>query len=317
MAFQRTRRPSLRSGRSLRSLGSPLNAYPLGALRLSGSIAVLLAAIGSAVFAETVISHGPSPAGMALRLIATGTANAESLSGLIVEAAEKKWSHPLMPRLLDVLDAYSRDGEVAAGQVSDAFTIAEQQIESGGSKKTIAGAAHSLRTRLKSRLTLPKSPEGWFEHNPEIPLNVPITGRSQGEWPMPVFRDRIASLLEQFLPKGNRRDYVREGLRAYLSNSCESFLGGKLVSTCQEVRLFPLRYQALRLAFAGINSDGADPSIAVLYLSQGVEVLEEVCSSAELIHPAGFSRQCSILRKWLRTPPSAWEVWADLEPELR
>ena len=29
MAFQRTRRPSLRSGRSLRSLGSPLNAYPL------------------------------------------------------------------------------------------------------------------------------------------------------------------------------------------------------------------------------------------------------------------------------------------------
>jgi hypothetical protein len=31
MAFQRTRRPSLRSGRSLRSLGSPLNAYLFGA----------------------------------------------------------------------------------------------------------------------------------------------------------------------------------------------------------------------------------------------------------------------------------------------
>jgi hypothetical protein len=30
MALQRTRRPRLRSGRSLRSLGSPLNAYPLG-----------------------------------------------------------------------------------------------------------------------------------------------------------------------------------------------------------------------------------------------------------------------------------------------
>jgi hypothetical protein len=30
MALQRPRRPSLRSGRSLRSLGSPLNAYPLG-----------------------------------------------------------------------------------------------------------------------------------------------------------------------------------------------------------------------------------------------------------------------------------------------
>jgi hypothetical protein len=30
MALQRTRRPRFRSGRSLRSLGSPLNAYPLG-----------------------------------------------------------------------------------------------------------------------------------------------------------------------------------------------------------------------------------------------------------------------------------------------
>ena len=28
MALQRTRRPRYRSGRSLRSLGSPLNAYP-------------------------------------------------------------------------------------------------------------------------------------------------------------------------------------------------------------------------------------------------------------------------------------------------
>jgi hypothetical protein len=33
MALQRTRRFSLRSGRSLRSLGSPLNAQPFGAAR--------------------------------------------------------------------------------------------------------------------------------------------------------------------------------------------------------------------------------------------------------------------------------------------
>ena len=31
MALQRTRRPRIRSGRSLHSLGSPLNARPLGA----------------------------------------------------------------------------------------------------------------------------------------------------------------------------------------------------------------------------------------------------------------------------------------------
>jgi hypothetical protein len=30
MALQRTRRPRFRSGRSLRSLGSPLNARPFG-----------------------------------------------------------------------------------------------------------------------------------------------------------------------------------------------------------------------------------------------------------------------------------------------
>ena len=35
MRFQRTRRPSLRSGRSRRSLGSPLTRYPLGAARKS------------------------------------------------------------------------------------------------------------------------------------------------------------------------------------------------------------------------------------------------------------------------------------------
>ena len=33
MALQRTRRPRIRSGHSLRSLGSPLNAYPLGSMR--------------------------------------------------------------------------------------------------------------------------------------------------------------------------------------------------------------------------------------------------------------------------------------------
>jgi hypothetical protein len=33
MALQRTRRPRIRSGRSLRSLGSPLNAQPLDATR--------------------------------------------------------------------------------------------------------------------------------------------------------------------------------------------------------------------------------------------------------------------------------------------
>jgi hypothetical protein len=38
MALQRTRRLRFRSGRSLRSLGSPLNAQPLGRVRLRSSL---------------------------------------------------------------------------------------------------------------------------------------------------------------------------------------------------------------------------------------------------------------------------------------
>ena len=48
MALQRTRRPTLRSGRSLRSLGSPLNAYPLGVRR---STVLIRSALLAALFA--------------------------------------------------------------------------------------------------------------------------------------------------------------------------------------------------------------------------------------------------------------------------
>ena len=75
-ALQRTRRPSLRSGRSLRSLGSPLNAQPLDAgrelRRASGlirsgeglrTVAVGRAASGSA---------SPAAAGCGLSLLQRG-----------------------------------------------------------------------------------------------------------------------------------------------------------------------------------------------------------------------------------------------------
>jgi len=47
MALQRTRRPRIRSGRSLRSLGSPLNARPLGGwkLRLTFASDILVASL--------------------------------------------------------------------------------------------------------------------------------------------------------------------------------------------------------------------------------------------------------------------------------
>jgi hypothetical protein len=48
MALQRTRRPRLRSGRSLRSLGSPLNARPLGGRFLLVVSTILLGVAGCA-----------------------------------------------------------------------------------------------------------------------------------------------------------------------------------------------------------------------------------------------------------------------------
>ena len=44
MALQRTRRPRIRSGRSLHSLGSPLNARPLGGTRIKSFLGIALAA---------------------------------------------------------------------------------------------------------------------------------------------------------------------------------------------------------------------------------------------------------------------------------
>jgi hypothetical protein len=54
MALQRTRRPSLRSGRSLRSLGSPLNAY------LFGASPKLLALTFAAVLNASLLSAAPA-----------------------------------------------------------------------------------------------------------------------------------------------------------------------------------------------------------------------------------------------------------------
>ena len=65
MALQRTRRPRLRSGRSLGSLGSPLNAQPLGGWRWCAArralalsmIAGLLAASSSACASRSTASN--------------------------------------------------------------------------------------------------------------------------------------------------------------------------------------------------------------------------------------------------------------------
>ena len=65
MALQRTRRPRLRSGRSLRSLGSPLNARPLGRIRAALLVLAALVAGPDTCVAEaaslTVPLRRPDP----------------------------------------------------------------------------------------------------------------------------------------------------------------------------------------------------------------------------------------------------------------
>jgi len=314
--LQRTRPLAFALAARLAAERLAVNSRPSGAQKRLFSVALLLMTT-SGLRAETIMSMGPSPAGKALRLIASGTVSAELLGDPILEAAEYRRPEDVMPRLLDVLDAYSREGEAEANRVTDSFVLASEKAKSTAPRKIIEKSAETLRLRLKSRPQYAKPPLGWFQHEPGIPLNVPFTAKSSGEWGQYVFHDRLASHLERFLPKEDRRAYVREALHAYLSTSCETLLEGKVVSVCQQVGLFPLRYEALRLAFGGLRSDGTDPSVADLYLSQGAETLEQVLAGASLIHPGGFSRECSILSKWLQRAPSRWDVWADLEPELR
>ena len=298
---------------------SPLSRKPFGATRLSTPrvvAAIVSAGLTLAAAAEITVSFGPSPAGTALRMIADGLADEQSLAAVIVEAAEKKWEFPLMSRLLDVLEAYSRDGQAQMNLVGGAFGDAHERASSDASRKAIAVAADTLRIRLKSKREQRPVRGGWFRHDPAISLDVPLTERSQGDWPMPVFHDRVAGLLERHLPREDRRLYVREAFRAFLATSCGALFGGSEMTTCERLGLWPLRYQAVSLGLAGLSSDGSDPSIAEVYLSQDRDLLEAVISQAELIHPGGFSRQCWILRRWLHRAPSRWEIWADLEPTL-
>ncbi len=313
-------RPNTRMQRTRSSpsaLRSPLMRWPLGA-RVVATIGLVLLQLAPSypVRGEIPMSGTPSPAGATLRLIATGTPNAESIAAQVVEAAEKSYSYPLMPRLLDVLEAYSREGEEEGDRVSAALAIAEEHVTKTRSKDEIRAAAESLRLRLKNRPESVTPDPLWFHYSRDIPLDVPLTATSQAEWPMPVFANRMAYLLEQHLPRADRKEYVRLAFEAFLATTCETFLAGEVTSTCHEVGLFPMRYQVLALAFGGLGSDGTDPAVADVYLSQDPRTLDEVLEKAAMILPGGFSRQCRIIQKWRQKAPSRWEVWADLEPTI-
>jgi hypothetical protein len=276
---------------------------------------VIQLTLPSPALGEIVVVGEPSPAGKTLRLIADGAASAAAIAPQIVEAAQKAHWYP-MPRLLDVLDAYSREGGAEAAEVSAAFLLAEEHAATPVSRESIEEAAEQLRVRLKNRAENVTRRPGWYEYPKDLPLDVPLTKTSQAEWGIPIFDARTAHVLEQHLPRHDRREYVRLGFEAFLATTCEEFLDGKVASTCREVGVWPLRVRILQLAFGGLASDGTDSSVAELYLSQDGKTLDEMLEHAETIHPGGFSRQCQIIRRWRERAPSRWQVWADLEPSI-
>ena len=243
--------------------------------RAFAGIAVLLLLLPLSARAEIIISYGPTPAGATLALIASGRATPELLSEQIVAGAEKHWSYPLMPRLLEVLAEFSREGPAQESAVLDAFLLAEKSATTENGRKLIAKSLDSLKGGGAETKTVTHR-SGWFQHDAKIPLDVPITRRSQGDWPIPVFADRIESLLDGLLPKEDRRLYVKQALEAFLSPDCGAFLGGRAASVCEEVGLFPMQYHSLRLAFGGLFADGRDPGVAEIYLSQDPRTLDAV-----------------------------------------
>ena len=91
MALQRTRRPRYRSGRSLRSLGSPLSFWSLGPRRLSRSLVFVLAInLGSFLLSSA----------------ASACSCAEPPTSLqnLVKRAKQQSSHVFLALATDVLD---------------------------------------------------------------------------------------------------------------------------------------------------------------------------------------------------------------------
>jgi hypothetical protein len=103
MALQRTRRPSLRSGRSLRSLGSPLNARPLARAKVSTRRCVL--ALIGATLVSACSGRSKSVAQLPVELAVPETAQDVAVreeSGAVVVRYRLPMQYPAEEFLADV-----------------------------------------------------------------------------------------------------------------------------------------------------------------------------------------------------------------------
>jgi len=275
--------------------------------------ALLLLLASPPVAAGQAGPFGPTPAGKALVLMADESVSAEALAPVILEAASKRWTYRLFPRLLDVLEEWVREEPARLPLVLDAFGQAAVRVRSEAAAEALVDAGAELRGRLAAPPT-PRTPrEGWVRPRPGDGVPVPwaVEGVSRRE-----LRERRRAYVDARLPKGDRGAYVKTAFEAFLAPSCASYLGGETGEVCPAVGLVALRWAALEAGLAGLSGDGTEPGLVDAYLAAGPDLTTRVLDEVAYGFPSVTCEACVLLRSWLRRRPTRWQVRAALEPEL-
>lgn len=277
--------------------------------------AALLAALASAPFGAPGASpFGPSPAGRALDLIADDAATAEALAPVVLEAATRRWTYRLFPRLLDVLEEWVREDAAARRPVVvEAFGKASAEVRTEEAARLLSGAADELKRRLAGRPEPKAVKSGWYRprEGEGVPQPWAAPGVSAAE-----LRERRIGFVDAALPRESRTAYVRAAFEAFLAQSCGEFLGGRSTETCAGVGLEPLRLAALEAGLAGLSGDGTEPGLAAAYRGVDPAFSTRVLDEAEYRFPQYRCEACGLLRAWIVREPTRWQVRAALEPPL-
>jgi hypothetical protein len=128
--------------------------------------------------------------------------------------------------------------------------------------------------------------------------------------------ERRIAFVDARLPTESRTAYVRLAFEAFLSPSCNDFLGGEVAEVCVEIGLRPLRWAALQAAFSGLSGDGCEPGLVDAYLGVDPALTGQVLDGVSYGFPSAPCEECVLLRSWLRKRPTSWQVRAALEPPL-
>lgn len=178
---------------------------------------------------------------------------------------------------------------------------------------SLSVAADELRRRLAARPEPKPVRSGWYRRGPGTP--VPMPWAASGVTPAEL-RERRVGWVDAQLPRGSRTEYVRAAFEAFLSFSCEDFLGGESPVVCEEVGLEPLRLAALGAALAGLSGDGTEPGLAAVYRGVDPVLTTRVLDEVAYRFPLYPCPACGVLRAWAAREPTRWQVRAALEPPL-